>query len=382
MKQGTAVHKTLEEQVHATVAVDVRTKEDSWGLRIWNVIQGLRTLRETGMTRELEIWGTKDGQVVNGVIDELSYICPDRELEHAEERKTGSKMTSTDQTTITEFLGVSGSLEANGARVLQSLQSSAQDRGRRVYLMDVKTRGVKTLPKGPTFRPTQLQLMLYHQMLSRLSTNDVEPGIIFNRHNLDFEAPFTDGFIAQVGSLNEDFYDPSVLSSQQSQADSNVVDSSKESSYQSIAASTSSSYITAPSQQEQSQPSFASTQDSMAQLLNHNSVRALWDLMIQEFNHTFPRGARSLGNVLKAEYRDPSSGEIKGDKTFMYDEKILDGYLQSEMQWWRGERAAEGVNPNEAFKCGSCEFFDECSWRKNKIEDAVAKMRDRRRSMI
>ena len=71
----------MEEQVHTTVPVDVQTKEDTWGLKIWNVIQGLRTLRVTGMTRELEIWGVVDGQIINGIIDELSYTCTDPELE-------------------------------------------------------------------------------------------------------------------------------------------------------------------------------------------------------------------------------------------------------------------------------------------------------------
>ncbi len=76
MKQGTVVHKSLEDQVHKTVPITIQSKEDAWGLRIWNTIQGLRTLRDRGMTRELEIWGVVDGQVISGVIDELSYLAP------------------------------------------------------------------------------------------------------------------------------------------------------------------------------------------------------------------------------------------------------------------------------------------------------------------
>src|ERR1700712_809658 len=38
MKQGSKVHQKLEDQVHTTVKVDIQTKEDAWGLRIWNVI--------------------------------------------------------------------------------------------------------------------------------------------------------------------------------------------------------------------------------------------------------------------------------------------------------------------------------------------------------
>jgi exonuclease V len=90
MKQGSKVHRVLEEQVHTIVPIQTETKEDRFGLKIWNTIQGLRTLRATGLTRELEIWGTIDGQLVNGVIDELSYTCPDPQLaESLETARTG-----------------------------------------------------------------------------------------------------------------------------------------------------------------------------------------------------------------------------------------------------------------------------------------------------
>ena len=35
----------------------------------------------TGLTRELEVMGVVDGEVIIGIIDELSYACPDEELE-------------------------------------------------------------------------------------------------------------------------------------------------------------------------------------------------------------------------------------------------------------------------------------------------------------
>ena len=83
MKKGTEVHRTLELEVHEYVPVEVQTKEDAWGLRIWNVIQGLRALRATGVTRELDVWGVVDGEVVSGIIDEISTLCPDVDLETA-----------------------------------------------------------------------------------------------------------------------------------------------------------------------------------------------------------------------------------------------------------------------------------------------------------
>ncbi len=347
MKQGSAVHKVLEDQVHTTVAVDIKSKEEAWGLRIWNVIQGLKTLRDTGMTRELEIWGVVDGLVVNGVIDELSYICPEPELEEAEEnRKIVKKMPAADQKTITDFLGPS-TLESQGTDLFNKVRFPLPKRPSKIYITDVKTRGTKSIPRAPSFRPTLMQLMLYHRILSNLATNKVNAEVIFDRYELKADVSFSDGFVAQIGSLNEDEFLPSDIPF---------------------------------TPQEDSEP--PSSQDSMTVLLAHNSLRQLWILMIQEFTRTFSAGVKSIGNVLKAEYRTPTDGAILGSKTFLYDDKVMQEYLDSEMRWWRGERAAEGVCIEEAYKCRTCDFFDDCSWRRNKIEEATLKMRERKSSVV
>ena len=340
MKQGSAVHKTLEDQVHETVAVDITSKEDAWGLRIWNIIQGLKTLRETGMTRELEIWGTVDSLVVNGVIDELSYICPDQKLEESEEKDHGTKALPADQSAITDFLGGS-TLESEGRNIFQNLRSLKKTS--KIYLMDVKTRNSKSIPKGASFRPTLMQLMLYHRLLSDLATNKVNADAVFERYALNPDASFSDSFIAQIGSLNESIDD---LPSSSSETDTPL-----------------------------------SSQDSMTLLLTHNSLRSLWSFMTSNFAFTFPSGVNSIGKVLKAEYRNANDGIILGAKTFLYDDNQLQTYLDDEMRWWKGERSAQGVCVEEAYKCGSCEFADECGWRKNKIVEATEKMR-RSRSVV
>lgn len=345
MKQGTAVHKILEDQVHQTVAVDLQTNEDAWGLRIWNVIQGLKTLRETGMTRELEVWGVFDGQVVNGVIDELSHICPDRDLEEAEEKPKSIKpMPAADQATITDFLGPS-TLESDGLGFLKTLRPSTLKHTSKTYITDIKTRATKSIPKSSSFRPTMMQLMLYHRLLSDLATNRVNADILFDRYELKADHLFSDSFIAQIGSLNEAYYDE-------------------------------------PDDSSQSDSVPDSTQDSVTLLLSHNSLRSLWELMIQGFFRTMPAGVRDIGNVLKAEFRTRNDGQVLGVKTFLYDDKVLQAYLKDELSWWKGERAAEGVCVEEAYKCGSCDFAQECSWRINKIEEATLKLRERKRSAV
>ena len=348
MRQGSAVHKTLEDQIYQTVTVNIHSKEDALGLRIWNVIQGLKTLRETGMTREMEVWGLVDEQVIIGVIDELSYVCPDRELEDEARTKTahGKKYrtdVSADQIPITDFFEP-GEGQSSSQGVLKDIQSMRRKTSK-VYLTDVKTRGVKSIPKGASFRPTLMQLMLYHFLLSNLATNKVDANIIFERYSLDPNASFSDSFVAQIAGLTESYHEL-----------------------------TTDSLL---SQEHQEPP-----RDSIQTLLENNSLHRLWSLMIQEFRRTMPAGVDSFGDVLKVEYRDQLSGDILGVKTFLYDRDVIQEYLKNEMSWWRGERAAQGVMVEEAYKCRICEFAEECTWRKTKIDEAMQAQRTRTRSVV
>jgi len=335
MKQGSIVHQKLEDQVYTTVKVDIESKEDAWGLRIWNVIQGLRTLRETGQTRELEIWGTIDGLVVNGVIDELSYLCPNEDMESSIEKKSSKKISQADQPAISDFFK---------SKKISTTKTITRNhyQGKKIYVCDVKTRGVKSLPADSAFRPTKMQLMLYHNMLGSLAANMIDFRIIIDRYKLDAEKMFSDAFIAQVGNLNDNEYDTP----------------------------------------EASQESYQWTQNSMNTLLAHNSLSSLWSLMIAEFQATMPDGINSLGNTLRAEYRSRDTGQILGSKTFPMDTVGLKAYLQREMQWWRGDRPAQGVEIEEAFKCRSCDFADDCEWRLKKVDEAKEKLRLSRKKMV
>lgn len=315
MKQGSVVHKILEEQVYQTVPVDVQTKEDHWGLKLWNVIQGLRTLRTTGMTRELEIWGMVDGVVVNGVIDELSYTCMDPELEArvvaAEAKLHPEKSLPADQPAISTFF------KTNGKSSDKTPSQGKPDAARMVYVTDVKTRVKPVLPKGASLRPTYMQLMLYRQLLVDLASNNVQSDLLFARYSLDPTQPFSDSLIAQLASL-----------------DLNLSQSSTE-------------YTYAPVE---------SSQDAVEELLTHNGLAKLWTLVIREFQLTFPHGDASVGKVLRAEFRSQRDGAVLGAKSFVHDGGLLHRYVRDEMDWWRGGREARGVEIEEAFKCQSCEF--------------------------
>jgi exonuclease V len=404
MKQGSAVHKTLEEEVHTTVPVEITTKEDGWALRIWNVIQGLRTLRQFGMTRELEVWGLVEGEIVTGVIDQLSYVCPDRELEESaaayyENAQAAKAALPEYQMSITDYLlspsrggkrltefGWSGN--ANSAERQDDEKSVDEERPYlnipRIYITDIKTRASRSIPtvSSSSFRPTHLQLQFYYHMLNRsVTSDDVTIEKIAQRYGLDSNRTFTDAFIAQVGGLNDQFFD-AFSSSQASDPD----------------------YGPPGSQQSSSGLPPEASQDSTSILLAHNNLASLWALMKDQLRLTFlpsPNNAgispsipsRSqpaflesyltvLSPLLTARYlssADTDSGmpDVLGSRSFLFDPAVLTSYVSDQMTWWRGERDPRGVEVMDAWKCRICEFREECSWRKGKERELATRRKKR-----
>ncbi|KAM5437825.1 hypothetical protein MferCBS31731_005329 [Microsporum ferrugineum] len=411
MKRGTVVHRILENEVHASVPVAVVSREDVWALRIWNVIYGLRTLRDTGLTREMEVWGILDGEIVTGVIDLLSLECPDPELRDSIADKTDSGVRSTRRLAKREdseeysFCPLDGEGERRSGSVLSS--------GGGIYLTDVKTRlaSGRGLPgvESPSFKPARMQLQLYHHLLSRLiDSDDITIHDIAERYSLKPHAPLSDAFLAQVGSINDDYFDTEACSWTQSQSDD---------------------ADDAPSSSDAS----TARQDSLTVLLNHNSLSNLWDLLKENLRLTFlqspavqPRAPTQhqsqtqttlLSPLLTVAYMSPSQkrpnsrspspatetgtdtatdasaeadedtptptqqghGYIpQGTQSFVFDPQSLYPYLAHGISWWRGRRPAQGIPVSQAWKCRTCDFKETCSWRREKFEQHMQRIQDRK----
>ena len=388
MKQGTKVHERLEAEIHITVPVEVTKREDSWGLRIWNIIQGLRTLRDTGRTRELEVWGTVGGEIVNGIIDEVSYECPDPKLEEQVNAKNAKNIPGPIlpeyQTSIADFFQ-SGAQKENGQSMAAALGSagpaSISDAARskhneqRIYITDVKTRGSPSLPSGASVKPTILQLHLYHHMLENLAQGNFALVQLAERYKLDTNKTFSDSFIAQIGNLNQELFEAASLQDHEEPLPTQIL----------------------------------SSQGSMDILLQHNNLSTLWDFMISQFRQTFllpfahspalnetptptPQSVSELPTpssqptrlspVLTAEYLSSSRGterQLLGRKSFVFNPDFLKSYLEDNLSWWRGEREARGVELREAWKCRSCDFRDDCEWIHERDKAALDEVLERKR---
>jgi exonuclease V len=317
MRTGSKIHKKLEDETHTTVPVQVQSSEDRFGLRLWNTISGLRCLRETGLTRELEVWGVIEGQVVNGVIDEVSHQCPDFAIStccsNAKAQISGGTASlPSDQPSILQAFAHVAGADSHGDGWIGDLGPDRQ-----IYIADVKTRSVSSVPTGASLRPVWMQLMLYRKLLELLTLNVVDAETIFGRYSIRPLEPFTEMFMEAIGGIglaNEAVDFPNLLS--------------------------------------------------------------LWSLLITEMQLTF--SPSSLSPILRVEYRYGKTGEVIGSELTVYEEGVIGQYIAEKMAWWKGKREAKGVEIEEAFKCRICDFADECSWRKAKADESMEKSRMRR----
>ena len=329
MKKGSKIHKKLEDEVHTTVKIDIMTKEDAFGLRLWNLVQGLRTLRDTGLTRELEVWGMVDENLVNGVIDSVSYENPNPAFEA--ELSSQESETSKRQSSLTDYF--------------PPKKGAAHHSGPKIYLADVKTRGSASPVSNAQIRPAKIQLLLYHHFLSEMAAGKLDFLKVFRRYGLDADDAFSDTFIAQVGSLHDEIF---------------------------VDASETETEFT----QENPCSSFRSSSSVGPDLLQYRTLRELIPLVQQEIDLTFPYGEHSMGHMLRVQYVHRDDGREIDLHDFPVSKQALETYLSNYMEWWKGRREAKGVDIEEAFKCRTCEFVEDCSWRQSMNEEMLQRARN------
>ncbi|KAL6872845.1 exonuclease V a 5' deoxyribonuclease domain-containing protein [Trichoderma novae-zelandiae] len=342
MRQGSKVHKKLEDEVHTTVKIEILNKEDGFGLRLWNLVQGLRTLRDTGMTRELEVWGMVDGHLVNGVIDHLSYDNPNPEFE--QELSSRAQEANANQSFISDYFPPPKSGNPSG-------------NNRQLFLTDVKTRGTLAPISPAVMRPAKIQLLLYHRLLSDMAAGKLDYLKVFRRYGLDPDERFSDTFMSQIGELHDEIFFDTPTSSAEEHMDQ-LKNATKEN---------------APQDENPTIDSSPGVPD----LLQYGSLRELLTLVRNEIRLTLPRGAESLGPILRVQYVFREDGRELNVHDFPVSEQALDAYLAGDMSWWKGERRPRGVRIEEAFKCSSCEFSASCKWRRDQDGERVKATQER-----
>lgn len=312
MARGSAVHKVLEDQVHTTVPVEPTTKEDHWGLKLFNMYQGMQSLKEQGLTRELPVFGFFGDIFVRGIIDEISYVNPrdrpgaDVELPEMKMKRGRRNQSYAPDTSSAEAPTVDDALEL----IIESETFEVPERGKRIaFLSDTKTRASRSYPRASQARATSIQLMLYRRLLANLHSGEVDLTKACELFELDIGARLSDSFIAEIAGLDHNL--------------------------------------------------------PVEKLLAHNSLRGMWQLVSESMKESVD----TISDVMGVSYRLQSDGSMIGLKTFDHDDQVVDVHLEEALAWWKGERSTVGVEIEEAWKCRYCEFEQECTWRLGKIED-------------
>ncbi|OCT94275.1 exonuclease V [Xenopus laevis] len=73
-------------------------------------------------------------------------------------------------------------------------------------------------------------------------------------------------------------------------------------------------------------------------------------------------------DCLKLEYCYQADGTSLGFKTVTFEEEKLMELLNSCLSFWKGQKEAQGVDIEEAWKCRHCSFASICEWRTRRSE--------------
>lgn len=181
---------------------------------------------------------------------------------------------------------------------------------RHIVLSDAKTRVSHRPPADTQVDQAKLQLMLYWDLLRSLPELDLSR--LLKHENLDGDRAFSDDFLRQalqmLGSVSDEIAD---------------------------------------------------------KLLSSNSIRGLWALLKPKLLET----RNALCTEMEITYIHQKTKTTILVKRFDLDKHWATERLTSIMAWWKGDRSAEGVPVEEAYKCGICEFEAGCAWRKKKTQD-------------
>ncbi|KAG2057085.1 hypothetical protein BDR06DRAFT_952193 [Suillus hirtellus] len=238
LKRGASIHKILELEVRPKkLYVRTSTDEERWALRLFNLTAGLEQLIFEGLTRELPVFGITHGQVVCGIIDEVTRrvpsevnklhspakrgpVSPESSPVKKKQRRSLSpsqndtsvclnqsipeKTCTADRYPIEEDISDNSMAESSIPRPVH-LEPTFYD----LTLVDYKTRRVSSLPPDEDTISSQMQLMLYHRLLSSLlSPETFDFNALWSKQSVNPDQSFSRNFVEDIGLLTKDQQDP------------------------------------------------------------------------------------------------------------------------------------------------------------------------------
>ena len=109
------------------------------------------------------------------------------------------------------------------------------------------------------------------------------------------------------------------------------------------------------------------------ELMSHISASGLGcgnlDEMLEELSAK--AGTMKVIRHCLIEYCHQADASVIALKDVFYDDLWLETRLLHSARYWHGEREAVGVDIEEAWKCGRCEFADVCEWRRRRANECA-----------
>ncbi|KAH9923629.1 exonuclease V [Fomitopsis serialis] len=242
--RGRSEHKKLERQASLrkadVQAPEAKGKLEQWALRLVQMLEALHTLKESGLCREMPVFGIIHDNLVFGQIDNL-VLKPSLTVTAAAEvpiqvppgppsqrkRKAAAAMlaekakkarvpsSEADYSAPSVPAGVDAIAET-AAPVPTDAQGRPTSMRYTIHLSDTKTRTTPDLPPDEDSRAHHLQVMLYHRLLSGAlakhsnstagepATSTAQPldfDAVWRKLSLNPQQPFSDAFIRDARRL-------------------------------------------------------------------------------------------------------------------------------------------------------------------------------------
>ncbi|KAG2045120.1 exonuclease V a 5' deoxyribonuclease-domain-containing protein [Suillus americanus] len=235
LKRGASIHKHLELEIRPEkVFIRTSNNEERWALRLFNMTAGLEQLIFEGLTRELPVFGITHGQVVFGVIDEVTRRVPSEinklqnpikrspvSYESSPVKKKQRRSPSPSQNDIAVVCPNWSTPEETRAADEPSTEEEIRDNAMAgssilwpvhseptfydLTLVDYKTRRVPSLPPDEDTVSSQMQLMLYHRLLSPLlSPETFDFDALWAKQSVDPHRSLSREFVKDIGLLTRD----------------------------------------------------------------------------------------------------------------------------------------------------------------------------------
>ncbi|KAI5897784.1 uncharacterized protein SCHCODRAFT_02149170 [Schizophyllum commune H4-8] len=405
-KGGREIHKELEREIMAEpIYVRITCDEEKWALRLVNLIMNLRQLMIMGITRETPVFGIIHDEVVVGIIDEIHmkpYASPTPKTP-----KRARPPLSQSQNTIDKYLSpkknspVRSKSDVGHIRC-PSVPPPPPPPSYTLSLLDTKTRTARSMPSDLDALPSRIQLMLYKRILSDLlrTSPSFDFAYLWAKLDLDPYRPFPTTVLKDTGMLPDQLDGGQLCLS-------DVVElwwKLRDELNAEVASRLQLVYRLIPEGERRGrrgkgrrrETDFQEREDEGLARAIQASLEDLREVETPpvevvegEINgatasHSEEVGIPAIEGASVTDVADnpgalPSpSLEVIGTKEFIMDDAVLNAHVESVFQWWRGERAPQGVPVELARRCHTCEYMQDCEWREAKAQEAREKVEGRR----